>query len=123
MAYTPPSLSDLRSMAGTGMEKLYAELVKIQTAIADAAQVDKGEIPAGFLKVVLATGGAAGDITVSGIAVGDELVFVGVFDSAADIATLTDLTSEFAVAAGKINNAEGTATTGATLQVIYIDRT
>ena len=85
--------------------------------------VTKNELAGGFLKVKLVSGGAAGDINVSGIAVGDELVFVGVFTTAASIATFADLTSEFTVGAGKISNTGGTATTNNQLMVIYLDLT
>lgn len=76
------------------------------------------------IKVKLVDGGAAGDFTVTGIAVGDRLVFVGEFATKAAIATLTDLTSEFSItAADTINNAGGTATTSDQLMVIYHDLT
>lgn len=64
-----------------------------------------------------AAGGAAGDITVTGILATDVLVaVVGVKD--ADQSVL-DLTSEFSAAAGKINNTGGTATTGYHLVIVY----
>lgn len=76
------------------------------------------------IKVKLVDGGAAGDFTVTGIAVGDSLVFVGEFATKAAIATLTDLTSEFSItAADTINNVGGTATTNDQLMVIYHDLT
>ena len=76
------------------------------------------------LKVTLAAGGAAGNITIAGIAVGDDIVFVGHLTTAAAIATLGDLTSEFSItAANTINNAAGTATTDDQLMVIWEDLT
>lgn len=84
----------------------------------------QANLPGGFLQVDLAAGGAAGNITITGIAVGDELAFVGVFATAASIATLTDLTAEFSVTApNTINNTGGTATTSNQLMVIWVDRT
>jgi len=64
----------------------------------------------------VATGGGAGDITVTGINLGDKLSLVlNLTDSA-------DLTSEFSItAADTINNDGGTATTGDALLVCYFD--
>lgn len=76
------------------------------------------------LKTSVITGGAAGDHTVTGIAVGDELVSVLEFATAAAIATLTDRTSEFSItAADTVNNAGGTSTASDSLLVIWVDRT
>jgi hypothetical protein len=86
--------------------------------------VGQANLPSGFLKVTLVAGGAAGNLTLTGIAVGDELAFVGVFTTAASIATLADLTAEFSVTAtNTINNTGGTATTNNQLMVVWIDRT
>ncbi len=69
-----------------------------------------------------AVGAAAGDITVTGIAVEDQLVsVVGIKDSDH---SMHDFTSEFTItAASKINNTGGTATTGYHLVVSYLDAT
>lgn len=84
----------------------------------------QANLPGGFLQTDLVAGGAAGNLTLTGVAVGDELVFVGRFSTAAAIATLTDLTAEFSITAtNTINNTGGTATTGDTLMVIWVDRT
>lgn len=75
-------------------------------------------------KVTLVAGGAAGDHTVAGIAVGDDIAWVGHFTTAAAIASLADLTSEFSItAANTINNAAGTDTTNDQLMVIWQDLT
>lgn len=80
-------------------------------------------IPAGFVKVNLVNGGAVGNFNVTGIGPGDELVFVGRYSTAAEIATLTDVTSQFSITgANTINNAGGTVTTGDLLQVIWLNR-
>jgi len=74
------------------------------------------------LKIGLVAGGAAGDHTLTGIALGDEIIFVGHFTTAAAIATLADLTSEFSVtAADTISNAGGTDTTNDQLMVLYYE--
>lgn len=98
--------------------------IQVLIGSAGVGGVGQVQLPAGFLKVGLVSGGAAGDHTLTGIAVGDEIVFVGHFSTEAAIATLGDLTSEFSVtAADTINNTGGTATTNDQLMVIYIDRT
>lgn len=75
-------------------------------------------------KIALIAGGAAGDHTVTGIAVGDELIFVAHISTAAAIATMADLTSEFTIsAANTINNAAGTETASDQLLVFYNDLT
>lgn len=78
-----------------------------------------------LVRVAVVAGGAAGDLTVTGIAVGDTLIsvlrFVG---GGTDVTDVTDLTGEFTIsAADTINNAGGTATTGSKLVVIYQDNT
>jgi hypothetical protein len=76
------------------------------------------------LKQSVISGGAAGAHTVTGIAVGDELVSVMEFATAASIATLTDLTSEFTISdTDEIDNTDGTATTSDALLVTWVDRT
>lgn len=70
-------------------------------------------------------GGAAGDHTVTGIAVGDEIAAVLHFSTAASIATLdNDIGSEFSITADDtINNDGGTATSSDRLLVVWVDRT
>ena len=76
----------------------------------------------GFLNVTLVAGGSAGDHTVTGITTSDEIAFVGHFSTAASIATLADLTSEFTItAADTINNVGGTDTSSDQLMVIWLD--
>lgn len=73
-----------------------------------------------WLKVSLLAGGAAGNITLTGIAVGDEIISVIHNTSGA----LVDLTSEFSItAANTINNTGGTATTSDQLLVFWADLT
>lgn len=58
-----------------------------------------------FVRQVIVTGAAAGDVTVADVKVGDELV------SVLNLTDLTDVTSEFSIKEnGKINNAGGTTT-------------
>lgn len=75
------------------------------------------------VEVGLVAGGAAGDHTLTGISLGDRIVFVGHFSTAAAIATLADLTAEFTVtAADTINNVGGTDTSSDQLMIIYEKR-
>jgi hypothetical protein len=79
-----------------------------------------GTLKTGIIKQALINGGAAGDLTVTGIEVGDELVSVLHYTSGA---ALADLTSEFSIsAADTINNTGGTATTGDQLWITWIDK-
>jgi hypothetical protein len=72
--------------------------------------------------VYVADGAAAGDVTVTGVATTDTLLFVGVFTTKASIATFADLTSQFTITAtNTINNVGGTSTANNQLLVI-VDR-
>lgn len=87
-----------------------------------AVAMNLTEVSAGRPKVFVADGATAGDVTVTGIATTDTLVFVGVFATKASIATFADLTSEFSITAtNTINNAAGTSTANNQLLVI-VDR-
>lgn len=69
-------------------------------------------------------GGSAGAHTVTGIAIGDRLIAVQHFTTAAAIATVADLISEFTIsAANAIDNTSGTDTSNDRLIVFYEDRT
>ena len=79
-----------------------------------------------FMRQALVSGGAAGEIAVADIKKGDQLV--GVMESAATSAILTDRTSEFVANTdsgwivrrdGYIDNTSGTATTGDSLLVTW----
>ena len=86
---------------------------------------------AGAVRTTVIDGGAAGDHTVTGIAVGDALRSVLKLDFTLAEGTpntrtwvAEDLTAEFEItAANTINNAGGTDTTGAVLVVVYEDLT
>ena len=86
---------------------------------------------AGAVRTKVINGGAAGNHTVTGIAVGDALRAVLKLDftlaeGAPNVRTwaVADLTGEFSItAANTISNAGGTSTTGAILIVVYEDLT
>lgn len=85
---------------------------------------DKVAIKAAALKHVLKDGTAAAtDVTVTGMAVGDELISVHAQATKAAVATITDRTSEYAVGAGKLVKAAGTDETNNQLDIWYWDRT
>lgn len=92
------------------------------SSITDSAVTGVG-LATGVVKITLVNGGSAGDHTVAGMAVGDEIVFVAHISTAASVATIADLTSEFTAAAGKMTNVGGTDTTNDQLMVTWINRT
>ena len=90
----------------------------------------------GNIKMTVVAGAAAGDVTVSGIEQGDELIAVLALDFTLtegtpntrdwDVAggTTADLTSEFSVSADDtINNTGGTSSANKILLVVYHDLT
>lgn len=80
------------------------------------------EVPGRRPKFYVADGAAAGNVTVTGVATTDTLVFVGVFTTKASIATFADLTSEFTISAtNTINNTAGTSTANNQL-LVCVDR-
>lgn len=97
--------------------------VRMSDAIDVAFDIAKSNLPVGFLQADLIAGGAAGAHTVTGMAVGDEIVFVGMFVTAASIATLSDITAEFTAGVNDANNAAGTNSTNNQLLILWIDRT
>lgn len=76
-------------------------------------------------KVAVAAGATAGDFTVTGIAVGDQLVgVVRMIGAGTAVTDVSNLTAEFTITgANKINNTGGTDTTGSKLLVLYHDLT
>jgi hypothetical protein len=119
------SKKDTGRYAGVALEAVGSGLTANAAVLIGAGfGVGQANLPSGFLNVSLVAGGAAGNITVTGIAVGDELVSVLQFTTAASIATLANRTSEYSVTAPNvINNTGGTASTGDQLLVIWVDRT
>lgn len=73
------------------------------------------------IKIALVAGAAAGDITVSGVGISDELI--GVFQQHATTKLLSDLSTEFSIVkADTINNTGGSSTNTHTLLVFYLSK-
>jgi len=78
--------------------------------------------PPGQVKATAVTGAAAGDVTVTGIALNDKLLGVLKIDATDASESFSSLTSEFSItAANTINNAGGTTSADCGLIVIYLD--
>ena len=107
------------SVGSAALGALSVTAAKLALAI-----VGGSHMVAGALKIVTIAGGAAGNLTVTGIATDDKLVAVIVLDrdgTAANI-TLATLTSEFTITAtNTINNTAGTSTSGDAVIVVYWD--
>lgn len=75
------------------------------------------------LEVDYLAGGAAGDLTLTGIATDDTLLKVISIDTSGAGNAGTDLTSEFTItAANTINNTGGTSTANKTVIVYWLDK-
>lgn len=100
------------------------EIVSMGSSGLQAKSVLKTKLAGGFSKVTIADGTAsATDVTVSGMAVGDELVSVLALTTKAAITSLADRTSEYAVGAGKLVKAAGTNETSNQLIIVWNDLT
>ena len=89
-----------------------------------AAGVTRGKLAGGFSKISFASGTAsAANVTVAGMVVGDELVGVIAFSTAAVLATVADRVSEYVVGAGVLTKAAGTNETGNLLIIFWNDLT
>lgn len=112
------------AITGNGLE----DTSGVQAVKAEDASLVVGasgvKVKAAALKHVLKDGTAAAtDVTVTGMAVGDELISVHAQATKASVATITDRTSEYVVGAGKLVKAAGTDETNNQLDILYWDRT
>lgn len=115
-----------RAVFGLGAENEADDIVATDAAITTAIDTHKAVSATtgthGLVKQVLAAGTAAAtDVTVTGMAVGDTLISVFSFATAAAIATVADRTSEYTVQAGGLDKAAGTNETNNQLLITYID--
>ena len=100
------------------------EIVALGSSGLQPKSVLKTKLAGGFSKVTIADGTAsATNVTVSGMAVGDELVSVLALATKASIATMADRTSEYAVGAGVLTKAAGTNETSNQLIIVWNDLT
>lgn len=100
------------------------EIVAFGSSALQPASVLKTKLAGGFSKVTIADGTAsATDVTVSGMAVGDELVSVLALATKAAITSLADRTSEYVVGAGKLVKAAGENETSNQLIIVWNDLT
>jgi predicted RecA/RadA family phage recombinase len=82
------------------------------------------ELATGVIEVDLAAGTAAGaDVALAAMAVGDEILAVLSFTTAAAIARVDDRTAEYVAGAGVLTKAAGTAEVGNQLLIIWVDKT
>lgn len=101
-----------------------AEIVALGSSGLQPQSVLKTKLAGGFSKVTIADGTAsATDVTVSGMAVGDELVSVLALTTKAAITSLADRTSEYAVGAGKLVKDAGTNETSNQIIIVWNDLT
>ena len=107
---------------GTG-----ASLGGLQIKLADTSLVLSSTgiaVKAAILKRTLAAGTATGaPVTVSGMAIGDELISVVAYTTAVSIASMVDRTSEYAIGTGQLTKSAGTNSTGNQLDIMWLDRT
>ena len=133
---TPPTGADqLRQIVGRIKVKsatvgkivfnvVKTEIVAIGSSALQADSVLKTKLAGGFCKKTLVDGTAAAtDVTVTGMAVGDELVSVLALTTKAAITSMADRTSEYAVGAGKLVKAAGTDETDNQLIIEWLDLT
>lgn len=107
----------------TNLSPIVGRFVEYVSATEMGVFIPTGQPRQSELEVAVVAGAAAGNITVTGINLGDKIISVLVFTTAASIATLADLTSEFSItAADTINNTGGTSTANNSVVVIYEKR-
>jgi adhesin HecA-like repeat protein len=113
-------LIDWEDIMASGLGWIKTRFIRAGAVTAD--KLASGAAPTS-LKQAIVTGGAAGALTLTGIATDDTLVGVILLVGAGtDVTDATDLTSEFSItAADTIDNTAGTATTGGKLLVTYVD--
>lgn len=101
-----------------------AEIVALGSSALQPGSVTKTKLAGGFSKVTVADGTAeATDVTVTGIAAGDELVSVLALATKAAITSLADRTSEYTVGANKLVKAAGTDESSNQLIIVWNDLT
>lgn len=117
------AVTDTKIGSGAVTEAKIGTGAVTETKIGTGA-ISKTKLSGGFLKVTLAAGtDSAANVTVSGMATGDELVSVLSFTTAAAIATVADRTSEYVIGTGQLTKAAGTDERNNQLLIIWNDLT
>ena len=94
----------------------------VDSSLLASGSVTKSKLAGGFLQQSILTGSTAGSFRLTGIDVGDSLVYVYEQDGTSGL--ITDRTTEFKVQSKDyISNVNGTDTTGDKLLVLYLDLT
>ena len=107
--------------ANAATRALFASGFVASDLIAPGA-VTKTKLADGFMKQAVLTGAAAGSFKLTGINVGDALVYV--YEQNGTSGLITDRTSEFKIQSKDyISNVGGTSTAGDKLLVLYLDLT
>lgn len=91
-----------------------------------ASAVTGAKLAAGIINVTLLAGGDGDPATyeLTGAALGDEVVFVGHFSTAASIASLADVTSDFTITdTDELTDGGATDYSNDQLMVIWLDKT
>jgi len=108
-------------LADTATRALFADGF-VNSALLAAQSVLKTHLAGKFMAQAVISGGSAGDHTVTGISIGDELIYV--YEQNGTSGLITDLTSEFSITkSDTINNTGGTSTSSDKLLVLYLDLT
>ena len=105
--------------AASGLRGLFG------SGFVDSSMIENGAITGAKItnpiKIALINGGAAGNHTVSGLTIQDELI--GVFEQDGTSGILTDLSTEFSIkTSDTIDNTGGTATSGDKLLIFYLSK-
>ena len=102
--------------AASGLRGLFG------SGFVDSSMIENGAITgAKITNPIKINGGAAGNHTVSGLTIQDELI--GVFEQDGTSGILTDLSTEFSIkTSDTIDNTGGTATSGDKLLIFYLSK-
>ena len=120
--YTAGEAGERIAVTALGIAQVTAaEAIAAGQAVATDAEGKAVVAAEGGAHSALIDGGAAGELDLAAIGANDTLIVVIQLskDNAKGVEDAADLTSEFSVAAGAIDNTGGTATTGDKLLVIW----
>ncbi|MES2146707.1 MAG: hypothetical protein V4491_02545 [Pseudomonadota bacterium] len=128
LAASDATLTTAAAVSGAIVSGNAAKFADTSGSVADSgfvlASASALSLVTAFARHALVAGGAAGDITVSGILTTDTLhAVLRIIGAGAAVTDITDLTSEFTITgSNKINNTGGTASTSDKLLVLWTKR-